>query len=191
MIHNNQPLLLASYFETSATALCGTTGMTAYIIMLIFCVIQVLLGYSSHQAWFLFGAVLTHIAHQLLSLGYPTFSFDGWIAVWCASVISYVVNSCTLMLFQNPQSILEIWNIGMSERQSQNGQNNLAKNSGQFERWQAWQASCRKGLTGPTGGNKVFPKHPQTCGKLEIWKFPKLVETRSRKGQGLWKASCH
>ena len=26
MIHNNQPLLYVSYCETSATALCGTTG---------------------------------------------------------------------------------------------------------------------------------------------------------------------
>ena len=30
VIHNNQPLLWVSYSETSATALCGTTGIYIY-----------------------------------------------------------------------------------------------------------------------------------------------------------------
>ena len=34
MIHNNQPLLKVSYSETSATAWCGTTGITAYYSIL-------------------------------------------------------------------------------------------------------------------------------------------------------------
>ena len=46
MIHDNQPLLYVSCFETSATALCGTTGI---IYRLIYCEYQLTICYHILQ----------------------------------------------------------------------------------------------------------------------------------------------